>query len=87
MALPAYSGGTAWDSHPLRLAAGLSQFTGEYSKLKDLNSQLPTSNSQKESIEQRVEFLELSLSMDFHAIRSTGSSWELEVGSWELTVR
>jgi len=26
MALPAYSGGTAWDSHPLRLAAGLSQF-------------------------------------------------------------
>jgi hypothetical protein len=26
MALPVYSGGTAWDSHPLRLAAGLSQF-------------------------------------------------------------
>ena len=26
MELPAYSGGTAWDSHPLRLAAGLSLF-------------------------------------------------------------
>ena len=30
--LPAYSGGTAWDSHPLRMAAGLSQFAVEYSR-------------------------------------------------------
>ena len=50
----------------------------------DVNSQLPTPNSQGEPLEQWGESRANSWLEDFHPIVRRGFPWELGVGSWEL---
>ena len=51
------------------------------------NSQLPTSNSQREAFEPRgLKAQGLAIGRDFQPDDSKDSRWELGVGSWELGV-